>query len=294
MSIQRTPVSWLRMFDAAARHLSFSAAAQELHVTPSAVSQQVRLLEHRLGKALFQRHTRGLRLSVAGEMLLPVCRQSFDHLDAGLLELFGEQSGQRLVIRVALGFARSWLLTRLAEFSVAHPDIPVRLVASVWTGEPLDPNIEIDIRMVNGPVAGMATHLLTQDEIFAVCSPSLVLGPVALETVADLPAHPLLHSIGFAQGWSDWLAAAHLKRGVRPGDMEFDSMLLAEEMAATGYGIALSRSSFAHDLVEAGRLVPLFDVRIKAKDNIALVHALGLRATSPAALFRDWLLAQKR
>lgn len=291
MTTKKTPVSWLRMFEVAAQHLSFSAAAAELHVTPSAVSQQVRLLEHRLGQELFHRHGRGLRLSVAGEALVPVCRESFARLDAALLELFGDQRTQRLVIRVTLGFARQWLLDALAGFSAAHPQVPVRLLASVWAGEPLDASVALDIRLASGPVAGMECHQLTRDALFPVCSPAL-LGKGRSKKPPVLDNVPLLHTIGFAQGWPHWLKAAGLQRKGRASDGEFDSLQLSMEMAALGHGVALARSSYAADLIRAGRLVAPFETRLQARDNVFLVHAPGLPPQAPAALLRDWLLAR--
>src|SRR5689334_14816259 len=118
MKGMRTPVNWLRAFEVAARHLSLSSAAQELSVTTAAVSQQVRLLEQRLGVPLFVRHSRGLRLTRAGEALVPACRDSFGRLDAALEELFGQRGKDQLVVRVTLGFARQWLLDRLASFCI--------------------------------------------------------------------------------------------------------------------------------------------------------------------------------
>src|SRR5215212_11974997 len=115
MAMTKIPVNWLRAFDVAARHLSLSAAAVELHVTPAAVSQQVRLLEQRLGEPLFVRHARGLRLTLAGEALVPACRESFERLDSTLAELFGNRNKHQLVIRVSLGFARRSLLDNLAS-----------------------------------------------------------------------------------------------------------------------------------------------------------------------------------
>jgi LysR family glycine cleavage system transcriptional activator len=292
MNGSKTPVGWLRVFEVAARHLSFSAAAEELRVTPSAVSQQVRLLEHRLGQVLFQRLPRGLRLTGAGEALVPVCRESFERLDSALLELFGDRRGDRLVVRVAAGFARHWLLPQLAEFSQKHHQIPLRVVASIWAGEPLDPNIEIDIRLGSGPVHGMVCVQLTEDELFPVCSPNILRG----RKPPDLTAVPLLHTIGFAQGWSDWLEAAGIKRATTTRDIEFDSVLLSLEMAALGHGVALGRTSFADDLLRGKRLAAPFKPRLKAIDNIHLVHAPGLAQRSPAGIFKDWLLssAQKR
>src|SRR5207237_2400738 len=130
----KTPVNWLRSFEVAARHLSLSAAASELNVTPAAVSQQVRLLELRLGEKLFVRHARGLRLTLAGEALVPVCRESFERLDTALAELFGDRGKQQLVIRVSIWFARQWLLEGLVGFDRKHHDITHHNVINVFVG----------------------------------------------------------------------------------------------------------------------------------------------------------------
>lgn len=187
--------------------------------------------------------------------------------------------------------ARGWLLGRLATFSMAHPDLHIRLAASVWAHEPLDPNVELDIRLASGPISGLTTHQLTHDELFPACSPQLLRQPKRLEQPADLAQHTLLLAIGFAQGWPHGLAAASVRRQPKPADIEFDSMLLAAEMAAAGHGVALVRTSYARDFMDSGRLVSLFDVRLATRDNVFLAHARGLDAASPGAQFRDWLLA---
>lgn len=290
MDSTRTPVNWLRAFDVAARHLSFSAAATELNVTPAAVSQQVRLLEHRIGEQLFQRHARGLRLTRAGETLVPACRESFERLDGALSELFGRRRRGQLVVRVTLGFARQWLLERVATFSRQHPDIPLRVVATVWAGEPVDASVDLDIRLAAGPVRGMVSHRLTHDEVFPVCSPALASTSPRIRQPADLARHTLLHTIGFAQGWSHWFAAAGAELPRSTPTLEFDSMRLALDMAAMGHGVALARTSYVEELLRARRLKPLFDVRLKARDNVYLIHPHGVAPGSPAALFREWML----
>lgn len=292
MQASRTPVNWLRAFEVAARHLSFSAAASELNVTPAAVSQQVRLLEHRLGEQLFLRHARGLRLTRAGATLVPACRESFERLDGALSELFGSRRRDQLVIRVALGFARDWLLGNLAGFSKSHPEIPIRVVATVWAGEPLDASVDLDIRLALAPVRGLVCHRLTQDDIFPVCHPALATGAPRIRQPADLRHHVLLRTIGFAQGWPHWFAAAGIEPGYAASGLEFDSMRLALDVAALGHGIALARSSYADELLRTRRLKALFDVRLKARDNVYLTHTHGLDPASPAALFRDWILAR--
>jgi LysR family transcriptional regulator, glycine cleavage system transcriptional activator len=292
MKNSKVPVNWLRTFEVAARHLSLTAAASELNVTPAAVSQQVRLLELRLGERLFVRHARGLRLTLAGEALVPPCRESFGRLDTALDELFGNRGGQQLVIRVSLGFAQQWLLDKLAGFAREHPNIPIRLVATVWAAELLDSDVDVDIRIASGPFAGVESHQLTHDDVFPVCSPALAMAAPRLRRPVDLRRHPLLTTIGFAQGWPHWFAAAGIDYEPSPVNIEFDSMRLALEMAALGHGVALARRSYAEDLLRARRLKPLFNVRIKATDNVYLMLAHGLEPNSPAAQFRNWMLGK--
>ncbi|HLY52965.1 MAG TPA: LysR substrate-binding domain-containing protein [Steroidobacteraceae bacterium] len=284
-------MNWLRAFEVAARHLSFSAAAAELSVTPAAVSQQVRLLEARLGQPLFLRHARGLHLTPAGEALVPPCRESFERLEAALRELFGRHAHRQLVIRVALGFARSWLLERIAEFACAHPELPVRLLASVWSAEAPDPSVDADIRLAATRPAGLQCDALTQDELFPVCSPALARRGPRLRRPADLRAYPLLTTIGFAQGWRHWFAAAGLKGSLPAAGIEFDSMRLALDTAALGHGVALGRTSYVGDFLADRRLVAPFELRLKATDNIYLILPAKLEPGAPAALFRDWILA---
>lgn len=290
MPAQKTPINWLRAFEVAARHLSLSAAALELNVTPAAVSQQVRLLEHRLGEKLFVRHARGLRLTPAGEALVPACRESFERLDTTLTELFGNRGRQQLVVRVSLGFARHWLLDRVAGFSRRHPDISLRLVATVWAADPLDPGVDVDIRLSTGGVAGMESHQLTHDEVFPVCSPALAGGPPRLRRPADLQRQMLLTTIGFAEGWKQWLAAVALRHEDMAFGPDCDCMPLTLEMAALGHGVALARSSYAEDMLRTRRLKRLFDVRLAASDNVHLSIARNVDARSPPARFRDWVL----
>jgi LysR family glycine cleavage system transcriptional activator len=292
MKDTNTPLNWLRAFEVSARHLNISAAARELHVTPAAISQQVRLLEHRVGVALFERTARGVRLTRAGESLLPVCRESFERMDAVILELFGKRKGNRLVVRVLLGFARTWLLNAVAEFCALHPDIPIRLVAAVWPGEPLDASVDIDLRLASSPPKGLEVHQLTRDYIFPVCAPGVALRLKRSRKAIDWSSQKLLHSIGFAQGWPQWFAASQVNRRPQATDIEFDSAQLCLEAASLGHGMALARSSFVTDYLDSKRLVALPEATLEAKDNVFLAVTLGLGSQAPAAVFRDYLISK--
>jgi len=150
----------------------------------------------------------------------------------------------------------------------------------------------VDIRLTAGPIPGMQSHQLTHDAVFPVCSPGLAKAPPRLRRPSDLRHRFLLTTIGFAEGWRHWFAAAGIDPEPSATRLEFDSMRLALEMAALGHGVALARSSYAEDLLRAGRVKPLFDVRISASDNVYMTLARGLEGSSPAVQFRDWILGK--
>ena len=245
-----------------------------------------------MGVALFERTARGVRLTRAGESLLPVCRESFERMDTALLELFGQRKGNRLVVRVLLGFARRWMIDAVAGFAQQHPDIPVRLVAAAWPGEPLDASVDVDVRLASSAPKGVSALQLTHDHLFPVCAPALAQRLKRNKKAMDWSSQTLLHSIGFEQGWSQWLRAAGTKRQTQATELEFDSAQLCLEAAALGHGIALARSSFVADFLASQRLVALSQPQLEAKDQVYLTTALGLSPQAPAALFREYLLSR--
>ena len=289
MNSSRTPVNWLRAFEVAARHLSFSAAATELNVTPAAVSQQVRLLEQRLGEQLFARHARGLRLTRAGETLVPACRESFERLDGALAELFGRRRRDQLVMRVALGFARQWLLGRIAAFSRHIRTFRFawwrpcgranrgcqrrpRHTARVWPGARHDLASPDAGRDLSGMQSGAGSRH----------SPH----PPA----SRLAHHALLHTIGFAQGWKHWFAAAwDDRRGQRRPGVRLDAARARH--GAPGHGVALARSSYAEDLLRSRDLKDCSTSASRRATTLPDAFAWP-GPCAPAALFRDWMLAQ--
>ncbi len=287
------PVNWLRAFEAAARHVSFTQAARELGVTPSAVSQQVRLLEQHLGCALFNRLPRSLELAEAGEAYLPLVHDAFERLVASTAELFGDRGVKRLTIRVTAGFAVFWLIPRLTRFRARHPDMALRLTTSIWAGEPRDPAADLEIRHGAGGWPGMRAERLSWDTVFPVCSPSLRNGPVPLVSPADLSRHTLLHAIGFREGWGEWLARAGVADRVDPAEgLEFDTSVMTIELALRGAGVALGRSCLVGELLAAGRLVAPFELALPTDEAVYLISTAGRPADSAAERFRVWLLAE--
>jgi LysR family transcriptional regulator, glycine cleavage system transcriptional activator len=286
------PVNWLRAFEVAARHLSFTGAARELGVTPSAISQQVRLLEQHIGATLFERLPRGLALSLAGEAYLPVVAESFERLSRGTAALFGGTADpDRLSLRSAAGFARFWLIPKLPRFLDAHPEITVRLSSRTWSAESFEIESDMEIRFGTGPWPGFGAERLTWDKVFPVCSPRLR-SVSRLKRPEQVSGLRLIHSVGFREGWSDWLAAAGAQDVVPAGSVEFDSAVLSLELALAGEGVALSRNCFADALLADGKLVAPFPQQIEASEAFHLLWPAARSPSRSMQLFRDWILAE--
>lgn len=287
------PLNWLRTFESAARHLSFTAAAAELGVTQSAVSQQVRLLEQHLGRVLFHRLPRGLKLAEAGEALLPLLRDTFERLATGTAEIFGAPVNNRLMVRATTGFALLWLAPRLQRFHAAHPDIGLHVITSIWPAEYTDPSLDLEIRCGGGHWPGLEAERLSWDEVFPVCSPALGVGPRPLCDPADLASHVLLHVVGFQDGWTQWLARAGVADRVdASGGLTFDTAAMALELAAQGAGVALGRSCYVREAIETGRLIAPFKFAFATDEAFYLVAPKERPRSRAATAFRDWLLAE--
>jgi LysR family glycine cleavage system transcriptional activator len=293
MARRLPPLTWLRSFEAAARHVSFSLAAEELGVTPSAVSQQVHLLEEHLGRLLFHRLPRGLRLAEAGQSYLPLLNAVFERLSYGTTEIFGERSDKRVSVRSTVAFAAYWLAPRLTRFRAAHPDFELRLTSSIWSAEFPDPGIDLEIRFGNGDWPGLTAERLTWDRVFPVCSPTVAAGPPRLSRPAGLAGHALLHTIGFREDWRQWLKAAGADQQVDArGGLECDTAVIALELAMLGEGIALGRSCFVDGLLATGRLVAPFALKLPAEEAFYLAAPAGQPDTAAALAFRRWLRSE--
>jgi LysR family transcriptional regulator, glycine cleavage system transcriptional activator len=280
---RKLPSLWaLQVFEAAARHLSFTEAARELHLTQSAVSRQVRLLEEQLGAPLFERLTRALRLTPAGVRVQRASTQAFDRLEAGLAGL-PHARRSALVLSVLPSFAARWLMPRLPAFQAAHPEIELRLVS---TNELTDlgslrrpGDADVAIRFWRRSQPGLTSERLLGDEAFPACTPALAR---RLREPSDLRRFVLLHDEvrGAHGGWPEWLAKARAK-GVdgRKGPSFNDASLLLQA-ALEGQGVALARRVLVERELAAGRLVRPFPQTIPCRHHYALVMPPS-RAQSP-------------
>lgn len=287
MRSELPPLVWLRAFEAAARHLSFTDAARELNLTQAAVSKHVKSLELRLRHELFIRRTRSLQLTKLGEAYVPKVRDAFERLAIGTREVFGGRRSQELTLRCAVSFAVNWLAPRLPDFLGRNPGKEIRIISSVWN-DAFDADVyDLDIRYGRGEWSGVRSHQLSWETITPLCAP-----PVAnrLKAPDDLQFHRLLHVIGYQEGWGTWLQAAGTKT-VNPGQgLQFDTSLTAFEVAASGAGVALGRRSLARRERESGRLVAPFELEVPINEAFHLLEPVGRDMHPDAALFTDWIL----
>lgn len=283
------PLNWLRAFEAAARHLSFTHAAEELGLTQAAISKQVKSLELHLKELLFERKPRSLVLTQAGNAYLPKVREAFDRLSAGTIEVFGRRSGELLTIRISVGFSNFWLAPRLHRFYEQHPDIPLRVVSSVWS-ENWEDHVDFEVKYGTGKWSGYHVDLLCNERLFPVCSPELLKGENSLQDPQDLSKHSLLHVIGYEEGWSNWLTAAGYGKLDVDRGQQYDTSIIAFEVAASGFGVAMGRKSMAQQMLQSGRLVAPFDFEFDSNEAFYLLETQDRAPHPHSEAFRNWIL----
>jgi LysR family glycine cleavage system transcriptional activator len=286
------PLPWLRAFEASARHLSFTHAAYELNLTQAAISKQVKLLELYLREPMFHRKPRSLVLTKVGAAYLPKVRDAFERLSAGTQEVFGNRRSGVLTMRAPTGYSVNWLAPRLVKFFAAYPDIPLRIVSSVWNEAFDTQRFDLDIQYGLGNWSGFRADRLTHEVLEPLCAPSLLEGPDPLRLPADLARHRLLHVLGYEEGWAVWLRAAGQPEINAGQGIQLDTSLLALELAAQGLGVALGRSSMNGPPLASGRLVRPFELAVPVRESFYLISPLNGTPHPHLALFRDWLLAE--
>jgi len=294
MSKRIPSLVWLRAFEASARHLSFTLAASELGLTQTAVSKQVKNLEHHFGELLFQRRARSLVLTKAGEAYLPKVKDAFDRLAVGTEEVFGQRKAELLTLRVSVGFSALWLGPRLGAFRQKHPDIGLRVVSTVWNTEIDESDVDLEVRYGVGDWDGFSAERLTSEKLFPVCHPDLLQGENALRAPEDLKNHTLLHVDGYEEGWAIWLKSAGITSESSVHGIHFDTSIVSFEMAASGHGVALGRSSIANHVLGKGNLVAPFDLFVTVKEGFFLLTPKIISPHPHAQIFSEWLLEQAK
>ena len=290
------PLNALRAFEAAGRHLSYVKAADELFVTPAALSHQVKRLEDHLGVPLFRRLPRGLLLTEAGQRLETDLRDIFQRLDQAIAQVADREATGPLSISVAPMFAVKWLVPRLYRFNEHHPEIDVRISSSRDVIDFRRDGFDAAVRLGGGNYAGLQAVELFDESVTPMSSPALV-SDLSLNAPGDLGRAVLLHddsvsTLAGAPTWQTWLDAAgagHVDTSRGPHFSQPDHSLQA---AIDGSGVVLGWRSLAADDLAAGRLVTPFDLTLPMGSAYYLVYPESHTGRAKVAAFRDWMLRE--
>ena len=290
------PLNALRAFEAAARHLNFSRAADELSVTPGAVSQQIQNLEDYVGAALFKRTPKGLLLTDAAQTALPALREAFDRLAEAASLLTAAVDGRRLTLTAAPSFAAKWLVPRLGKFEQAHPQVDVWLSAGMEVVDFASGEIDLAIRYGSGRYPGLEVTRLLSETVIAVASPEL-LANTPLDDPADLNKHVLLHdgspdADDSCPDWAMWLAARGIKTVDGNRGPRFNQSSLVIEAAVNGRGVALAKQTLAQADIDAGRLVAPLQIATAVDFAYYVVHPKTKGRLPQVKAFVNWIQAE--
>jgi LysR family transcriptional regulator, glycine cleavage system transcriptional activator len=282
-------LNWIISFEASARLLSFTKAAQELSLTQAGVSQHIRMLEQELGEPLFLRLPRAVRLTDAGEAYLHVVRGSLEQLRLGTSDIFGPGSEGVVRLRADPAFVDYWLAPRLKDFLDAYPDISVQLSAILHGVDTVWDAVDMEVRYNSDRIGGMDAIALMGDAVFPVCQPGL---GRRLRQPSDLLHQRLLHVTGNRRGWTDWLAAAGIALTAKTALLQTDSPSTSLVLAEQGAGVALGHASLVAPLLQQERLIRPFAPELETVGIFYLITPRDHPLRRQARLFRDWLLVE--
>ncbi|MGD8326295.1 MAG: transcriptional regulator GcvA [Sphingomonadales bacterium] len=293
------PLNALRVFDAAARHLSFKNAADELAVTPAAVSQQIRALEDYLGVVLFRRQGRGLELTEDAKKSLPALRSGFERFEEAVRVLQAPQRSSTLTISVAPSFASKWLLPRIERFYGSAPNMDVRIQASNQLVNFAEENVDLAIRYGAGDYPDLVVEKLIEEHVFPVCAPSFLEANGGLKDARSLANTTLIHDDSSEEDpscptWGMWLRAAGVEVDDIQRGLHFNQSNMAIEAAALGKGVALAKQMIAADDLASGRLVKPFEAVQPVDFAYFLVAPAPQWRAKKVQNFVEWLKAEAR
>ncbi|HUN48374.1 MAG TPA: transcriptional regulator GcvA [Stellaceae bacterium] len=283
------PFAALRAFEAAARHINFSRAAEELHLTHGAISHQMKALEAGLGVQLFRREGRRMLLTDAGQLFASRVRDALDELSAAVAAVAAPREQHVLTLSVLPSFASLWLIPRLASFHARHPEIDINIRASLALAEFGRDGIDVAIRIGRGGWPDVTAEKLFDEEVFPVASPRLKGLPLK---PSELGRFTLLRSE--RQPWAPWFKAMGLDLAEPVRGPAYSDETLLLQAAAQGIGIALARGAMAAADLAAGRLIRLFPDRVPPKSAYYLVYPRANAGLARVKAFRDWILEKAR
>ncbi|WP_100658330.1 transcriptional regulator GcvA [Alteromonas flava] len=288
MNRRLPPLNALKAFEAAARHLSFTKAADELFVTQAAVSHQIKSLEEYLSMKLFLRKNRALLLTEEGQSYYLELRDAFRHMQDATERLLAKGAKGALTVATPPSFASQWLIPRISRFSQHNPDIDVRIKAVDHDEGFLQADTDIAVYYGRGRWSGLHAEPLHAEYLTPLCSPLLLTSNKPLEVLEDLKFHVLLHDSS-REGWINYLRQFNVKGvNVNQGPMFSHSMMVLQA-AALGQGIALGNTILARPEIEAGRLVAPFAEKLKSKDSFYLVCEESQVDLGKIVAFREWI-----
>lgn len=282
----------LQFFDAAARHMSFTRAARELHVTQSAVSRQIRQLEDYLGRPLFRRLKQRLVLTEPGEAYSIAVRDLLDHAEAATLQLMACGGGGVLTVALLPTFGSRWLIPRIADFTVRHPDIQLDLVTQVKPFDFSGSHIDVAIHFGSEVWPGAVCHRLMGEVVVPVAAPALLAGSGHLGRPEDVERFTLLQHVTRPQAWQEWLRACGVENLDGRAGPRFEQFHMVIQAAIAGVGLALLPQFLIQEELAGGRLVVAIDRPVTSEYAYYLVYPERKADLPRVAVFRDWLLGQ--
>jgi len=289
MAKRLPPLNALRAFDAAAKHLSFTKAANELFVTQAAVSHQVKALEDFLGTPLFIRRNRSLLLTEEGQGYWPAIRDIFEKLADATDRVMAQGASGALTVSVIPTFAIQWLVPRLSEFSKLYPEVDVRLKAVDFEVDFMRDDVDVAIHYGNDQHDGCRVDCLMEEYLIPVCSPALLTGDKPLSKPEDLKNHTLLHDESTV-AWMKWLRQVKVKGVSVTHGPVFSHSSMVLQAAAHGQGVAIGHSVLCQSDIDAGRLIRPFPQAVPSGYSYDLVCPEAWADRPKIAAFRDWIL----
>jgi len=290
---QLPPLTPLPAFEASARLLSFTRAAEELYVSQAAISRHIRVLEENLGLKLFERGPRRIRLTEHGQRFQHVIAVALDLVEDAARSLRDQAPSHDLTIAADISMAHLWLLPRFPLFREEYPDIAVSVLASEREQDCLKDEIDLALLYGNGDWPGFDAHLLVDEEIFPVCSPEYLKDHPAINQPADLVNEVLLDLKGERWDWVDWRQWLTETDVVMPDTTKtyaFNSLPLLVQAAARGQGVGLGWRSLVDDYLQDGTLVKPFDRSLKTDRGYYVIKRANVRMSPETKILFDWVI----
>lgn len=292
------PLSTLRVFEAAVRHGGFAKAAGELALTPNAVAHQVKQLENWLDMPLFERQARGVQPTAAARAYAAALAEHFARIGEATQDVLARHDERVVTLTAIPSLVSRWLMPRLPRFAAAHPEVEVRILATVKAIDLARGGADAAIRLGPGRYLGLQVELLMPEDFVAVASPGFIAAHPELRTPADLLGLPLLHdemlaSIAEQVDWSRWLKAQGVTPPRRLPGYLFSHTYLTVEAAIAGQGVAIASGPMLDDALLTGKLVALFDgLSLRGPYGYYLLHAPGAEARPAVAGVCEWIRAE--